>query len=102
MNAIEYFKSLGFTNLLYRDGTSGSVCYSNLENSITVTIDPDESKLMLNVMDRMVVCSIGPFSYPNRHIPEFINQLEGHANLANEKLVSLDLDSDHTSSHLSP
>jgi hypothetical protein len=86
--AIQYFKEKGFTDLAYRGGDQ-SVCYSNLENGLSVIIDPAGEHLQLKVIDRMVQCSVGPFGFPNKHIPEFIRQLEAHAAI---RPPDLDLD----------
>lgn len=68
-----YFKELGFQDQ-YRSG--GGVGLTDL-NGLGVFIEEDKKNVRLTAVDGIIQSSID-FSYPNGHIPMFIEKMKRH------------------------
>lgn len=77
---VEYFKSLGFTTQLCV--SSEYETWTNIESGVSVELYKGNSTFVLSVVDRMVHCTIGRCSFPNKAIPEFVRQISCHARIS--------------------
>ncbi len=74
-----HFQALGFNIHMHKAcGKGGHECFLNMDTGICVEIAFDKPEATLSLVDKMVMCRLGPFSYPNSLIPKFITNIERH------------------------